>query len=517
MDKKARSVLSFDGFDDLVEVARHSEQKIAKNLTIEAWVFPCGRTHYAGIVSRVFDTGAIESGYGLLLDNGGGFYGAVKVTGQGYQYLSSGANTVPGNDWHHLAMTWDGQQLLLYVDGERKAAYACAGTNLHYDPEHEVTIGAYRDNDERYHFSGKIAEVRLWNVTRTAKQISDDRFVQLAGSEPGLVGYWPLDEGSGVSVADRTKQGSHGKISGATWEKVEAPFAGKVGAQAATPTPSLALAPNHGVFNTQEVRPWNEPRPATSKEIAFSRPLPAVALGLTSLDVLCNANVRVKTYADHITSQGFAVHADSWGDTVLCSAGCSWLEVGAHDPGFQCGVFNTMEDHPWDKPQQKTARQIQFARPYAVPPKVVVWLNSVDLSSSHNWRVKVLATDVTTTGFVLHIESWADSVLYTAGATWIALPADRPGLCTGTFNTMEVRSWDKPQHNHSKAVSFQGLGFSSAPRVVLGLNSLDFDCRRNLRVNLTAEGISAAGMTLNLNSWADTVMYSAGGSYILIG
>jgi hypothetical protein len=98
-----------------------------------------------------------------------------------------------------------------------------------------------------------------------------------------------------------------------------------------------------------------------------------VALGLTALDVAYNANVRVKAYADHITYQGFALHVDSWADTILYSAGCSWLEVSPNDPGLQFGVFNTMDAHPWNKPQAKTTRQIAFARPYAVPPKVVAW------------------------------------------------------------------------------------------------------------------------------------------------
>jgi hypothetical protein len=272
-----------------------------------------------------------------------------------------------------------------------------------------------------------------------------------------------------------------------------------------------------GTFNTMEVRPWNEPRAANSKEIPFARTVPGVALGLTALDVSHAANVRIKAYADHITYQSFQLHMDSWADTVLYSAGCSWLEVAPDDPTFQSGTFNTMEDHPWNQPQLKTSRKISFARPFSAPPKVVVWLNALDMSNAHNVRIKLSTSDVTAAGFTLHIDTWADSILYCGGATWIAFAADRHDVTCGSFNTQDVRPWNQPQHNHSKQLSFQGTRFAAPPRVLLGLDSLDFDSRRNLRVNLTADEITSSGMTWHLNSWSDTVMYSAGGSYLAIG
>lgn len=36
-------------------------------------------------------------------------------------------------------------------------------------------------------------------------------------------------------------------------------------------------------------------------------------------------------------------------------------------------------------------------------------------------------------------------------------------------------------------------------------------------MNLTADAIIQTGMSWQLNSWSDTVMYSAGGSYLAIG
>ena len=41
---------------------------------------------------------------------------------------------------------------------------------------------------------------------------------RLTGQEPGLVSYWPLDEGNGTQVTDKTGHGNHGTIHGATWQ-----------------------------------------------------------------------------------------------------------------------------------------------------------------------------------------------------------------------------------------------------------------------------------------------------------
>jgi len=40
-----------------------------------------------------------------------------------------------------------------------------------------------------------------------------------SSQEPGLVAYYPLDEGSGDLARDRSGHGNHGKIRGAQWEK----------------------------------------------------------------------------------------------------------------------------------------------------------------------------------------------------------------------------------------------------------------------------------------------------------
>jgi hypothetical protein len=56
-------------------------------------------------------------------------------------------------------------------------------------------------------YNGGLDEFRLWNVARTQPAIQATMSSQLAGSEPGLVGYWRFNEGAGTSVADSSPGG----------------------------------------------------------------------------------------------------------------------------------------------------------------------------------------------------------------------------------------------------------------------------------------------------------------------
>ena len=47
-----------------------------------------------------------------------------------------------------------------------------------------------------------IDEVRVWSFARTAAEIESTMLILLSGADPGLVHYWPMDEGSGQQTSD---------------------------------------------------------------------------------------------------------------------------------------------------------------------------------------------------------------------------------------------------------------------------------------------------------------------------
>lgn len=59
--------------------------------------------------------------------------------------------------------------------------------------------------------------------------------------------------------------------------------------------------------------------------------------------------------------------------------------------------------------------------------------------------------------------------------------------------------------------------FASAPMVLVSIYNADVDCHKNFRVSVFAKRIDAKGFTVNINTWADTVLYDCGVSWIAVG
>ncbi|MEP3388886.1 MAG: LamG-like jellyroll fold domain-containing protein, partial [Reichenbachiella sp.] len=107
--------------------------------------------------------------------------------------------TVPLNEWHHYAFTYDGSQLRFYVDGlETSNSPVSRALNT---GQSTLRIGA---NTGETSVFGQIGDVRLWNVQRSQGDIYSNRKVSLDGNEPGLVHYYPFTESSGSTLSDIT-------------------------------------------------------------------------------------------------------------------------------------------------------------------------------------------------------------------------------------------------------------------------------------------------------------------------
>ena len=267
--------------------------------------------------------------------------------------------------------------------------------------------------------------------------------------------------------------------------------------------------PDTATFNDEDIGD-------SVKTIHFARAYtvpPKLAIGLTCLTPIKSLPFRVETFADTISKDTFNIHIRSWGDAGLYTAGCQWFEILDGDSDYQSGHFSTEDDHYTYKPQTETSYRITFPTPYNSPPHIVLWLNTIEMSEDKSWRIKAYASDITNTDFKIHIDAWDDTVLYRGGGDWVAYPIGKALVTSGSYNTMDVRRRENPQLNNSGNVSFGGA-FAFPPQVMLGLNSFDFDCSHRLRLKVSASNITSKGMTWHIDSWDDSVLYSAGVSYL---
>jgi uncharacterized protein len=66
-------------------------------------------------------------------------------------------------------------------------------------------------------FSGVFADLQLWQTADWPSSIKDIIPFRLAGNEPGLQGYWKLDEGEGNVAHDSTEKKNHAEIYHPNW------------------------------------------------------------------------------------------------------------------------------------------------------------------------------------------------------------------------------------------------------------------------------------------------------------
>ena len=139
----------------------------------------------------------------------------------GAGWIVGNAN-VPLNRWVHVAVVKQGASRRLYLNGvldaettDGESTIPSASVNVQLgSATHDV------DHKRRWGLDGSLAEVRFWNCARTASDIAKYRTHRMAGKEPGLVGYWPLNEGTGTTLVNHAKGGVNGEIL-AVWDTLD--------------------------------------------------------------------------------------------------------------------------------------------------------------------------------------------------------------------------------------------------------------------------------------------------------
>jgi len=89
----------------------------------------------------------------------------------------------------------------------------------------------------------------------------------------------------------------------------------------------------------------------------------------------------------------------------------------------------------------------------------------------------------------------------------------------GTFSVGYVATptnWGLDRGSGSRAANFPitfAEKFSNPPNVVVAINMLDVSNGANTRVTVSAQNVTATGFTLQVSTWADTVLYSVSGMW----
>jgi Concanavalin A-like lectin/glucanases superfamily len=134
-------------------------------MTIEAWVKPTALASWRSVVTK---EQASALPYALYASNNlGEPAGSVFTTSA---LTASGPPALGLSTWTHLAMTWDGSTVRLYVDGALVATRAAPGALL--TSTGLLRIGGNSLRGE--YFSGLIDDVRVYDRPLPADKIGAD-------------------------------------------------------------------------------------------------------------------------------------------------------------------------------------------------------------------------------------------------------------------------------------------------------------------------------------------------------
>lgn len=200
-------LLRLDGVDDFAKVGMSDALKPA-NFTVEAWVKlnAIGPDHF------------IISYEGRWRYNG--FY--LRVASDGRAYLGkyqnnyyirlheiSGTTLLSPGTWYHLAGTYDGAYMRIYVNGQLEGEM-WQDFGVTYPDATGLFIGfGYDGWSEAPRFlDGVIDDVRIWNNVRSASQIQTAMSQYLTGQEKGLIGWWNFDDGAVTDQTNHSPQGT---------------------------------------------------------------------------------------------------------------------------------------------------------------------------------------------------------------------------------------------------------------------------------------------------------------------
>jgi concanavalin A-like lectin/glucanase superfamily protein len=154
----------FNGTSALVTIPDTTSLHLITAMTLEAWVNPSALTSvWQDVIYKGNDNYFLEATSPSSWPVAGGTFGATGVEMHGTAALTA-------NTWTHLAATYDGAMLRLYVNGTLVSSAPRTGSlAVSANP---LQIGG--DSIYGQYFAGTIDEIRVYNVTLTAAQIQTD-------------------------------------------------------------------------------------------------------------------------------------------------------------------------------------------------------------------------------------------------------------------------------------------------------------------------------------------------------
>ncbi len=179
-------------------------------ITLEGWVYPNSLkssapsiSAIAGIDDTMQNTALLRIGNATVGNNHVQF--ALNVGGS-IRTLTS-ATALSTGSWYHIAGTYDGSHMTLYINGIQDTLMAATGSvkaNGHF------YIGRDSVASATSYLDGSMDELRAWTIARSAGDIAAN-MCSVSDTTTGLAAYWTFNDCSNGAIAyDNSGYGHNG-------------------------------------------------------------------------------------------------------------------------------------------------------------------------------------------------------------------------------------------------------------------------------------------------------------------
>jgi hypothetical protein len=155
--------LEFDGVSAYVDLGDNEYFDLQEGITVSAWI-------------KQYD--AANGQHNPWITKGDHTFGLKHYAGNSYQFfihdngwysVDFPSSAQDNNKWRHFAGTYDGEFLVLYIDGQMQGSRSHTGF-IDVDPSYHVNLGRNSELPDRL-FNGVMDEVKLFNVALTEEEV----------------------------------------------------------------------------------------------------------------------------------------------------------------------------------------------------------------------------------------------------------------------------------------------------------------------------------------------------------
>ena len=195
------------GGGDYVVVPDDPSLDIQNAITLMTWVRP-GQTDTAYLIKKARQ-GSVD-GYELGLSTAGKAFVRFNqaTAGNTHRLDSTASYASDGFTWVHLAATFDGTEIRLYVNGKLDGTKSAPGLVI---AANSVALGLGAQDDGASPLIGTLDHAKIFPVALTAAQIAAELTLTPL---PAAAGDWRLDTGSGTTATDSSPEGNDGTLVG---------------------------------------------------------------------------------------------------------------------------------------------------------------------------------------------------------------------------------------------------------------------------------------------------------------